>query len=97
MGLRVLGAPGARPSVWAVTLRTLLRVVDWLPLLYLAGFITMLATGTRRQRIGDLGARTAVARALPTRHRGLALVPLGSCSGDGPGHAPAQISHISSK
>jgi len=41
-----------------------------------AGFITMLATGTRRQRIGDLAARTAVARAVPMRHRGLALVPL---------------------
>jgi len=44
--------------------------------LYLAGFITMLATGARRQRIGDLGGHTEVARALPVRHRGLALVPL---------------------
>ena len=76
LGLRVLGAGGARPSVWAVAGRTLLRLVDWLPFLYLAGFITMLATGTRRQRIGDLAARTAVARAVPVRHRGLALVPL---------------------
>jgi uncharacterized RDD family membrane protein YckC len=76
LGLRVLSAGGARPSVWAVAGRTLLRIVDWLPLLYLAGFITMLATGTRRQRIGDLAARTAVARAVPVRHRGLALVPL---------------------
>ena len=76
LGLRVLSAEGARPSVWAVAGRTLLRIVDWLPLLYLAGFITMLATGTRRQRIGDLAARTAVARAVPVRHRGLALVPL---------------------
>jgi uncharacterized RDD family membrane protein YckC len=76
LGLRVLGAGETRPSVWAVTLRTLLRIVDWLPLLYLAGFITMLATGTRRRRIGDLAAHTAVARALPVRHRWLALVPL---------------------
>jgi hypothetical protein len=50
--------------------------VDFLPLLYLAGFVTMMATGTRRQRIGDLAARTSVARALPVRHRGLAAVPL---------------------
>ena len=76
LGLRVLSAEGARPSVRAVAGRTLLRIVDWLPVLYLAGFITMLATGTRRQRIGDLAARTAVARAVPVRHRGLALVPL---------------------
>ena len=76
LGLRVLGAGGARPSMWAIAGRTLLRIVDWLPLLYLAGFITMLATGTRRLRIGDLAARTAVARAVPVRHRGLALVPL---------------------
>ena len=55
----------------------LLRIVDWLPLLYLAGFITALATGTRRQRIGDLAARTVMARAArPARDRGLALLPL---------------------
>jgi uncharacterized RDD family membrane protein YckC len=76
LGLRVLSAAGARPSVRAVAGRTLLRIVDWLPALYLAGFITMLGTGTRRQRIGDLAARTAVARAVPVRRRGLALVPL---------------------
>jgi uncharacterized RDD family membrane protein YckC len=76
LGLRVLSAAGARPSVRAVAGRTLLRIVDWLPALYLAGFITMLATGTRRKRIGDLAARTEVARAVPVRHRSLALVPL---------------------
>jgi uncharacterized RDD family membrane protein YckC len=76
IGLRVLGAGETRPSVRAVAVRTLLRIVDWLPLLYLAGFITMLVTGTRRQRIGDLAGHTEVARALPVRHRGLALVPL---------------------
>jgi uncharacterized RDD family membrane protein YckC len=76
LGLRVGGTAGGRPSVWAVAGRTLLRIIDWLPAMYLAGFITMMATGARRQRIGDLAARTAVTRALPVRHRGLALVPL---------------------
>src|SRR5262249_54506028 len=77
LDLRVLHPGGTRPSVRAVALRTLLRIVDWLPLLYLAGFITTLATGTRRQRIGDLAARTAMARAgRPARDRGLALLPL---------------------
>jgi uncharacterized RDD family membrane protein YckC len=76
LGLRVSGTAGVRPSVWAVAGRTLLRMIDWLPAMYLAGFITMLATGTRRKRIGDLAAGTAVARAQPVPHRGLALVPL---------------------
>jgi len=50
--------------------------VDWLPFLYLVGFLAMLATGEeRRQRLGDLAARTRVARALPVHHRGRALVP----------------------
>lgn len=75
--LRVRTATGGKPSVGAVALRTLLRIVDWLPVLYLAGFISMLVTGTRRQRIGDLAAKTAMARAgRPARDRGLALLPL---------------------
>ena len=78
LDLRVLDAGGGgRPSVRAVAVRTLLRIVDWLPGLYLVGFITTLVTGTRRQRIGDLAARTVMARAgRPTRDRGLALLPL---------------------
>jgi uncharacterized RDD family membrane protein YckC len=76
LGLRVMGADGSRPSVAAIAVRTLLRIVDWLPFLYLVGFIAMLATGERRRRLGDLAAKTSVARALPVRHRGLALVPV---------------------
>ena len=76
LGLRVSRTGGVRPSVWAVAGRTLLRIIDWLPAMYLVGFITMMATGTRRQRIGDLAAGTAVTRALPVRHRGLTLAPL---------------------
>ena len=76
LNLRILHAGGARPSVRAVAVRTLLRVVDWLPLLYLAGFISTLASGARRQRIGDLAARTVMVRAArPARDRGLALLP----------------------
>lgn len=77
LGLRVVRRDGGRPSAWAIAGRTLLRLIDWLPALYLVGFITMLATGRgRRQRLGDLAARTAIARALPVRHRGLVLAPL---------------------
>lgn len=76
LGLRVVRADGSRPSVAAIGERTLLRLVDWLPALYLVGFIAMLATGERRQRLGDLEAKTRVARALPAGHRGFALVPV---------------------
>jgi uncharacterized RDD family membrane protein YckC len=68
-GLRVVSADGDRPSVGAVAIRTVVRVVDWLPLLYLVGFLTMLATGVRRQRLGDLAAGTGITRAAPIRHR----------------------------
>jgi len=72
LGLRVVRTDGGRPSVVAIAVRTLLRVVDFLPFLYLVGFIAMQVTGLRRQRLGDLAARTSVARTLPMRHRGLA-------------------------
>jgi uncharacterized RDD family membrane protein YckC len=76
LGLRVTRADGSRPSAAAISVRTLLRLVDWLPFLYLVGFIAMLATGERRQRLGDLAAKTRVTRALPVGNRGLALVPV---------------------
>jgi uncharacterized RDD family membrane protein YckC len=79
LGMRVVGRNGGPPSLWAVGIRTVLRVVDWLPLLYLVGFVAMLATGDRRRRLGDLGAKTSVARALPIRRRGLAAALLASC------------------
>jgi uncharacterized RDD family membrane protein YckC len=75
LGLRVLRADGSRPSVARVALRTVLRIVDWLPFLYLVGFITMMATGRRRLRLGDLAAKTIVTRAPSTRRRSLAVPP----------------------
>jgi RDD family len=72
LGLRVVRTDGTRPSLVAVAVRSLVRVVDWLPFLYLVGFIAMLATGKRRQRLGDLAARTSVGQAAPVRRRGLA-------------------------
>jgi len=53
---------GARPGAGAILGRTLLRLVDSLPFLYLLGFIVMVAT-PRKQRIGDLVAGTTVTRA----------------------------------
>jgi uncharacterized RDD family membrane protein YckC len=76
LGLRVVRPDGSRPSVAAIALRTLLRIVDWLPFLYLVGFITMMVTGPRRQRLGDLAAKTGVARARPERRRSIAVPPM---------------------
>ena len=54
MKLRVVRANGAPAGMREVAVRTVLRVVDN----YLIGLIAMLATGERRQRIGDLAAGT---------------------------------------
>jgi uncharacterized RDD family membrane protein YckC len=61
-GVVVRHVNGRPASAGAIAIRTLLRLIDWLPFLYLAGFVTMLATGRRRQRLGDLAAKTVVIR-----------------------------------
>jgi uncharacterized RDD family membrane protein YckC len=61
LGIRVVSADGSRPGLGQVVGRTLLRVVDALPIFYIVGLITVLATGRgRRQRVGDLAAGTFV-------------------------------------
>ena len=56
MKLRVVRADGRPAGMREIGVRTILRVVDN----YLVGLIVMLATGERRQRIGDLAAGTIV-------------------------------------
>ena len=56
MKLRVVRADGRPAGMGEIAVRTILRVVDN----YLVGLIVMLATGERRQRIGDLAAGTIV-------------------------------------
>jgi hypothetical protein len=50
-------------SAGAISGRTVLRLVDGLPGLYLIGVLTMVLSGRRRQRLGDLAAGTVVTRA----------------------------------
>ena len=59
LGLRVATADGGRPGAGAIAVRTLLRLIDGLGF-YLVGLIAVLATGQRRQRLGDLAAKTTV-------------------------------------
>jgi uncharacterized RDD family membrane protein YckC len=60
-GLRVLDLDGGPAGLGAAFWRTVLRVVDWLPTLYLLGAIVMTARA-RNQRVGDLVAHTVVTR-----------------------------------
>ena len=59
MGLRVVMGDGSRVTAGAAFLRTLLRLVDWLPAYYLVAAVSVWTT-KRNQRIGDLAARTVV-------------------------------------
>ena len=61
MKLRVVAVEGELTRR-KVLVRTLLRLIDWLPFLYLLGFILVLVT-PQHQRIGDMAASTVVLRA----------------------------------
>jgi uncharacterized RDD family membrane protein YckC len=60
--LRVLGKDGEPCSFGASFTRNILRILDWLPFLYLIAAVAML-TSPDRQRIGDKMASTIVTRA----------------------------------
>jgi len=60
-GLRVMDAGGRRLSFGQIALRNLLRFVDVLPLLYLAGGAALVLS-KRCQRLGDMVADTVVVR-----------------------------------
>jgi uncharacterized RDD family membrane protein YckC len=59
MKLRVIKDSGRQITLFEALARNLLRVVDYLPSLYLVGVITMLCN-KRNQRLGDLAAGTLV-------------------------------------
>ena len=72
-GLRVVDVGGGPASTGAIVTRNLMRIIDFLPLYYMIGFVAMLAT-EHSQRVGDLVAhtlvireRTAADREAPTR------------------------------
>ena len=61
MGLRVIALDGSL-SWGKVAIRTVLRLIDGLPFLYLVGLVCVLFN-PKRQRIGDMAAGTIVTRA----------------------------------
>jgi uncharacterized RDD family membrane protein YckC len=62
MGLRVVMRDGRPAPANAVAARTVFRLIDVMPFAWVLGGLTMLLTGGRRQRFGDLAARTVVRR-----------------------------------
>jgi uncharacterized RDD family membrane protein YckC len=59
-GLRVVMRDGRPAPANAIAARTVLRLIDVLPVAWMIGGLVMLLTGGRRQRLGDLAARTVV-------------------------------------
>jgi uncharacterized RDD family membrane protein YckC len=63
MGIRVVDETTMQHLDFARSLvRNILRIIDWLPFLYLIGFI-LIATNSKKQRIGDMAARSIVVKA----------------------------------
>ena len=58
-GLKVVTVDGEFPRFGAILTRTLLRLIDGLPVVYVVGAITMFASA-RDQRLGDMAAETLV-------------------------------------
>ena len=65
MKIRVVRVDGRPAEMREIGVRTVLRVVDSIGF-YIVGLIVMLATGQRRQRLGDLAAGTKVVDASAT-------------------------------
>lgn len=60
-GIRVVSVDGGPAGARAVALRSLLRLIDQLPICYVSGLVSMVRTGPqRRQRIGDVAGGTKV-------------------------------------
>jgi uncharacterized RDD family membrane protein YckC len=62
VGLRTVAEDGSAPGIRKALTRWLLLVVDFLPCLFIVGFVTVL-TGLGHRRVGDMAARTFVVRA----------------------------------
>jgi hypothetical protein len=63
-GVRVISRDGSTPSIAALLIRNVFRLIDSLPLFYGIGLIAVIATPEHR-RIGDLAAGTVLAYEAP--------------------------------
>ncbi len=63
VGIRVVDEGTQRPpSIEQALLRNILRIIDWLPFLYIIGFI-LVETQPNKKRLGDIVAKTVVVKA----------------------------------
>lgn len=62
MGIKVVMEKGTKMTYEKSFVRNILRIIDWLPAVYILGFIVAVAS-KNNQRIGDLAARTLVVKA----------------------------------
>ncbi|HVB71441.1 MAG TPA: RDD family protein [Acidimicrobiales bacterium] len=60
-GIRVVSATGVAEGFWSILLRNIARLIDFLPIFYIVGSISILASANN-QRIGDMLANTIVIR-----------------------------------
>jgi uncharacterized RDD family membrane protein YckC len=60
-GIRVVGTGGEPVAFLGSAIRNILRLVDFLPVMYLTGAITIISS-SKDQRLGDLAAGTVVVR-----------------------------------
>ncbi|MDQ6749522.1 MAG: RDD family protein [Actinomycetota bacterium] len=82
-GLRVVRAGGARIGFVASAIRNMVRLVDFLPVLYGLGSVSILVSA-RNQRLGDLAADTLVVREHHAPRARAWTTPAASASGDDP-------------
>lgn len=61
MQIRVLRESGGRCDIGSALIRNILRIIDHLPFLYILGII-LIASTEKRQRLGDMLAKTIVAK-----------------------------------
>jgi uncharacterized RDD family membrane protein YckC len=73
-GLCVVRADGSQLGVRELVVRNLLRVIDWLPFLYIVGGAFALLGG-KCQRFGDVVAQTTVVSSSPATELGLTRTP----------------------
>ena len=62
MGIKVVREDGKKLALPDAIIRTVLRIVDALPFAYIIGLIVVLVS-QKKQRIGDMAARTIVVKA----------------------------------
>jgi uncharacterized RDD family membrane protein YckC len=61
MTIKVVDESGGSLDGRRIVVRNILRIVDWLPFLYIMGFI-LLSTSNSKQRLGDIAAKTVVVK-----------------------------------